>query len=141
MDDESGDGINPVQRLHLELIRQTFRNEMDGEVIVLTLLDWRDLWDAVLADRLPMPRLHKDPRSRYASIYPQIALLGPLRHGRWAPDLLYILTDAARVDELTRRIRASWEADEVEPVEQEDVELMLSPWAVDDTRVLAVWWD
>lgn len=49
--------IARIQALYFELIKTIRYNELDGERVVADLLRWRGLWDSVIADRQPTPRL------------------------------------------------------------------------------------
>jgi hypothetical protein len=60
--------------------------------VVEDLLQWRALWDSVIADRQPSPRLEPTTDGQY-NVYPPLSLLRTTRYDDWPADTLYIWTD------------------------------------------------
>ncbi len=84
------------QEIQLELLRRARWNELDGERIVASLLAHRDLWQAVLLDRLGFSRPARLPASG-------LIKLRDLPLGYWNADTLYILApDAASAHEIAK---------------------------------------
>jgi hypothetical protein len=73
-----------VQELQLELIRRTRFNAFNGERIVRSLLEHRDLWESVMLGRIPVPFPGRLPAS---GLIP----LRDLRDNIWNADTLYVL--------------------------------------------------
>jgi len=132
--------LTRIQALYLELIRTIRYNELDGGRVVGQLLEWRDLWDSVIADRLPMPRPEPAARDQYG-VYPPLSLLRTTRYGDWPADTLYIWTDQERLPRLQRLIEEHWQASEIELIDQQDVAFMFHAFYRPGHRVLTVWWD
>jgi hypothetical protein len=85
-----------VQEIQLELLRRTRFNALDGERIVTSLLARRDLWEAVMLDRLSLSR---------PGALPTMGLikLRDLPENLWNADTLYVLTpDAASARKLAK---------------------------------------
>jgi hypothetical protein len=131
--------INHIQALYFELIRTIEFNELVGARIVENLLEWRDLWESVIMDRLPMPRGGPLVPGQF-HVYPPLGLLRTTRGNDWPADTLYIWTDEARLPKLRALIGEHWELCEISLVDQHDVEMMMSIWGTTD-RVLQIWWD
>ena len=132
--------LTRIQALYFELIRTIRYNELDGGRMVDQLLEWRGLWDSVLADRLPVHRLERAAGDRY-DVYPPLSLLRTTRYDDWPADTLYIWTDRERLPRLQRLIEEHWQASEIELIDQEDVAFMFHAFCRSDHRVLMVWWD
>jgi len=136
MNQEQQNGpTNDVQRLYFELLRGVRYNLLDGESVVLDLLDWRDLWYSVIAARLPYPSTQE---------YRLPIDLSLLRTTRWNErpvDTLYIWTHDEVVSQLHRLIEERWQASEIEVFLPEDVELINANLSDASNRVLFVWWD
>jgi hypothetical protein len=60
--------------------------------VVEDLLQWCALWDSVIADRQPTPRVGPATDDQY-NVYPPLALLRTTRYDDWPADTLYIWTD------------------------------------------------
>lgn len=132
--------ITHIQALYFELIRTIEYNDLHGTRIVEDLLESRDLWDSVIADRLPTPRLDPATDDQY-NVYPPLSLLRTTRYGDWPADALYIWTDQERLPRLRRLIEQRWQASEITLVDQEDVAVMFHGFYRPEHRVLEVWWD
>lgn len=77
-----------AQEIQLELLRRTRHNALDGEQIVESLLKHRDLWLAVLLDRL-----YVWTRTDYDLPLGNFMKLRDLPYNDWNANTLYILTD------------------------------------------------
>ncbi len=127
--------INDVQRLYFELLRGVRYNLLDGESVVLDLLDWRDLWYSVIAARLPYPSTQE------YRLPLDLSLLRTTRWNEWPIDTIYIWTNDEMVSQLQRLIEERWQASEIEIFLPEDVELINANLSDAHNRVLFVWWD
>jgi hypothetical protein len=116
------DKINKVQELQFKLMCLASFNEFDGETVVQSLREHRDLWKGAIFTRL-----------NYSELIP----LRDIDKGYWNCDTLYILTDTTHAIEL-KELAYTWGADEVDYM-GEDVERLGG--ADKDTHVLRVWWD
>ena len=131
--------ITHMQALHLELLRSVRYNEFDGEAIVRDLLAHRDLWSAVMGERLPPPI--SDRLAKRKGEYIDLCRLRYLRADRWAVDSLLILTTKEHLDALKARIKEHWRADEIEVVDREEVRWCMGLNVADNDVVLYLWWD
>jgi hypothetical protein len=132
--------ITHIQALYFELIRTIRYNELDGEQVVADLLRWRDLWDSVIADRQPTPRLGPTTEFQY-NVYPPLSLLRTTRYDDWPADTLYVWTDDERLPRLRRLIEKQWQGCAIDLVDQEDVAVMFHGFYRPEHRVLELWWD
>lgn len=132
--------LTHIQALYFELIRAIQYNDLNGSQVVEDLLQWRDLWHSVTADRQPYPRLGP-PRQGQYGVYPPLALLRTTRYDEWPADTLYIWTDAERLPRLRRLIEEHWQGCAIWEVEQSDVEAGFGGMTRADDRVLEIWWD
>ena len=132
--------LTRIQALYFELIRTIKYNALDGGRVVEQLLEWRSLWESVIADRQPTPRVERTAKDQNA-VYPPLSLLRTTRYGDWPADMLYSWTDQDRLPRLQRLIEEHWQASEIELIDQEDIAFMFHGFYRPDHRVLAVWWD
>jgi hypothetical protein len=86
-----------VQEIQLELIRRTCFNGLDGEHLVASLLQHRDLWLAALLDRPGVP----DYAEQYSLLTAGLIKLRDLPYNIWNADTLFLLT---RTHEQARRL-------------------------------------
>jgi hypothetical protein len=132
--------LTHVQALYFDLIRTIRYNLLNGSQVVEDLLQWRDLWHSVIADRQPYPRLGP-PRHDQYGVYPPLSLLRTTRFDDWPADTVYIWTDSERLPRLRRLIEEHWQGCDISEVEQGDVEVSFGGMAGASDRVLEVWWD
>ncbi len=132
--------VTHVQALYFELIKTIRYNMLDGAQVVEDLLRWRELWDSVIADRQPTPRLDAPPPPQY-SVYPPLSLLRTTRYDDWPADTLYIWTDEERLPRLRRLIEEHWQGCAIDLVDQDDVKVMFHGFYRPEHRVLDLWWD
>jgi hypothetical protein len=127
-----------VQDIHLELIRRTKFNDMDGERIVASLLAHRHLWLAVLLDRPGVPNYAKPRRLLTAGLIK----LRDLPDNYWNADQLFILT---RTREQAHRLAQIADEEDwcgmIELYEnQEDIDYALGT-GRQEYGLLSIWWD
>jgi hypothetical protein len=128
-----------VQDIQLELIRRTQFNAMDGERIITSLLQPRDLWLAVLLDRPGLP----DATDFSPLLTDGLIKLRDLPDNLWNTDTLFILT---RTREQARRLERiieeeEWGADEVHVYEdQQQIGRALGT-GREQFGLVSVWWD
>jgi hypothetical protein len=139
-DRSDGPPLTRIQALYFALIRTIQYNTLNGAQVVEDLLEWRPLWDSVIADRQPSPRVAPARADQY-DVYPPLSLLRTTRYDDWPADTLYIWTDQERLPRLQRLIEEHWEASAIELVDQEDVAFMFHGFYRPEHRVLEVWWD
>lgn len=128
-------GKATVQEIHLELIRRTDFNAFRGEFIVASLLAHRDLWEAVLLDRLGFSRMGRLPAGG-------LVKLRDLSDNLWNADTLYILTpDAQSAQKFAKLIEAEdWGGEVIVRTDQQEIDDALGSGR--ETRaVIKIWWD
>src|SRR2546427_13029060 len=76
--------LTHIQALYFELIRTIQYNTLNGAQVVEDLLQWRALWDSVIADRQPSQRAGPTTADRY-NVYPHPALLRTTQHDDRTP--------------------------------------------------------
>ena len=124
-----------TQEIQLELIRRTEHNYMSGERLVATLLEHRELWEAVLLDRISFSRPGKLPASG-------LIKLRDLSHNYWNTDTLFILTPSkASAAKLSKFMKADkWGGEMIIHTDPEDVDSALGSGR--ETRaVISIWSD
>jgi hypothetical protein len=127
-----------VQDIQLELLRRAKWNALDGQRVIRSLLEHRELWLAVLLDRPGV--------ANYAK--PTLLLMGGLIKLRdlpdnfWNADTLFILTQThVHARRLAQIIEEEDWGGEVRVVEnQEEIDSALGT-GRDDYGLLSVWWD
>jgi hypothetical protein len=124
-----------VQDIQLELIRRTTHNALDGARVVRSLLAHRELWQAVMLDRIAFSRPGKLPSAG-------LIKLRDLPEGYWNADTLYVLTPTKKAaKELAQLIEAEdWGGMVSVHTEPEDVESALGS-GREKRAVVKVWWD
>lgn len=134
MDEKEYIGINPIQKLNLELIRLSTFNEMNGEKVVKDLLAHQDLWRGVVMDRADY-----NLGGQFNTTGEMICLikLRDIEDGYWNVDTLYILPKEGKEKEL-ERLAKGWNADEVD---YEGEEWSRKHLGGGKGNVLRVWWD
>jgi hypothetical protein len=124
-----------VQEIQLELIRRRQFNAFDGQRVVDCLLQHRDLWDAVMMDRLAIS---------HPGALPTLGLmkLRDLSEDIWNVDTLYILTpsqDHARQIAEIFNLR-QWGGMVDVHTHWEEIDSALGG-AKPGQAVVAIWWD
>lgn len=128
-------GEATAQDIQLELIRRWSFNAFDGPRVVETLMQNRDLWDAVLMDRLALSNPGKLPAMG-------LIKLRDLPYNEWNVDTLYIL---ARTKPAATRLAEIFNMDESGGMvsvydDQEDVDSALGG-GREQRAIVAIWWD
>jgi hypothetical protein len=128
--------ISDMQRTQLELLRGVRYNALNGERVVADLLEWRDMWYGVLADRfaLALPR-----EEAYQTI--NLIKLRDLPQNVWNVDTVFIWTTKLHTDTLLERIKQRWKADDFGVAETDEAEQALGYGPMRDDRLIYVWWD
>jgi hypothetical protein len=128
-------GEATAQDIQLELIRRWEFNAFDGPRVAAKLLEHRELWDAVLMDRLAI----SNPGSLPAM---GLIKLRDLPYNDWNVDTLYIL---ARDQRAAKQLAAIFTMEEWGGMltvhdDRRDVESALGG-GMEERAVLAIWWD
>jgi hypothetical protein len=116
--------INDIQQLQFELMKRASFNEFDGDRVVRSLEENRDLWDGVIMCRQ----------------YAEGISLRDIGDDYWSVDTVYILLRNGASDEALKKLAKTWEADEVDYLDEKEATSFLGT-NTSDTRVLRVWWD
>ena len=127
-----------VQDIQLELLRRTKFNALDGERVVASLLQHRDLWLAVLLDRPGVPNYAEPGLLLTAGLIK----LRDLPDSYWNADTLFVLT---RTHEQARQLaRIAEEEDwggEVRVFDdQQEIDRALGT-GRQEYGLMSVWWD
>jgi hypothetical protein len=127
-----------VQDIQLELLRRTKFNALDGERVVASLLQHRDLWLAALLDRPGVPNF-AEPGLLLIS---GLIKLRDLPDNYWNADTLFILTRThERAAQLARLAEEEDWGGEVRVFEdQQDIDRALGT-GRQEYGLLSVWWD
>ncbi len=124
-----------TQEIQLELIRRRHFNAFDGQRVVDCLLQHRDLWDAVMMDRVAIS---------HPGTLPTLGLmkLRDLSEDSWNVDTLYILTssneDARQLAEIFNL--RQWGGMVDVHTRWEEVDNALGG-AKSGQAVVSIWWD
>lgn len=127
-----------VQDIQLELLRRTKFNALDGERVVASLLQHRDLWLAALLDRPGVPNYAEPGLLLTAGLIK----LRDLPDNYWNADTLFVLT---RTHEQARQLaRIAEEEDwggEVQVFDdQQEIDRALGT-GRQEYGLMSVWWD
>ncbi len=124
-----------TQELQLELIRRRHFHAFDGQRVVDCLLQHRDLWEAVMMDRLAIS---------HPGSLPTMGLmkLRDFANDQWNVDTLYILTnsteDADKLAEIFNR--RQWGGMIDVHTDPDEVDAALGG-AKPGQAILSIWWD
>jgi hypothetical protein len=123
------------QEIQLELIRRRRFNAFDGERVAATLWAHRDLWEAVMMDRLAISNPGHLPALGMRK-------LRDLPQDDWNVDTLYILTrNRANADRLAKIFNPrDWGGMVDVHVDHDDVDSALGG-ALPKQSVVSIWWD
>jgi hypothetical protein len=127
-----------VQDIHLELLRRTRFNALDGEKVCASLVAHRQLWLAALLDRPGV--------ANYAE--PGLLLIGGLIKLRdlpqnlWNADTLFLLTPTRREAECLAQLaeEEDWGGEVHLYRDQEEIDRALGT-GRQEYGLLSVWWD
>jgi hypothetical protein len=128
-----------VQEIQLELIRRTRFNQLDGEKIHASLMAHRDLWQAVLLDRVGLP----DKEDLRLLHFSGLIKLRDLPCNRWNADSLFIMTkDHEQAGQWPRIAEeGAWNADDAHVYEdQKEIDRALGIYTMNNGLV-EFWWD
>jgi len=128
-------GEASFQEIQLELIRRRKFNAFDGQRVAAMLLKHRDLWEAVMMDRLAISNPGRLPSLGMIK-------LRDLLDDDWNVDTLYILTrnheNAQKLAEIFRMDR--WGGMVDVHTDPEDVDCALGG-AEPGQAIVSIWWD
>jgi hypothetical protein len=124
-----------VQEIQLELIRRRRFHAFDGQRVAAKLLECRDLWDAVMMDRIAISNPGKLPSL-------SMVKLRDLPDDEWNVDTLYILSrDKPAAQQLAQLFdMETWGGMVSVHDDQDDVDSALGG-CRDEKAVVAIWWD
>jgi hypothetical protein len=127
-----------VQEIHLELVRRTSFNALDGEKVYASLMKHRDLWVAALLDRPGVPN-YAEPGHLLIS---GLIKLRDLPDNIWNADTLFLLTRTRRQAEELARIadEEDWGGEVQVFKDQRETDLALGM-GRQDYGLLSIWWD
>lgn len=124
-----------IQEIQLELIRRAGFNACDGERVVKSLERHRELWEAVLMDRLGVTGTGGLAASG-------LIKLRDLSDNYWNVDTLYILCpDAARARRLAEIIESEDWGGMVQLHDREDAVQRALGGGDRSAAIVSVWWD
>jgi hypothetical protein len=128
-----------VQEIQVELIRRTNFNQLDGDKIYTGLMAHRDLWHAVLVDRVGLPN-KQDLRLLFTF---GLIKLRDLPVDFWNADSLFILTETHDQARQWNRIaeEEGWQANDVHVYEdQQEIDRALGI-STQNNGLVEIWWD
>lgn len=121
--------INEIQQLQFELIRKVSFNNFDGEKIVQSLIDYKELWRGVVMNRLSTSS-QSDPFLPLRDIEKNI----------WSVDTISILPTEGESRQLEKLAKSKeWNADDVFWVPASETKHLLG--ISNSSKILNVWWD
>jgi hypothetical protein len=120
-----------IQELQFELIKRASFNGFDGERVVSSLLEHKDLWRGVVMDTASYCSHNEFGQEPEEKI--NLTKLLNIENNLWSVDTLYILPQTGKEKELVE-LAETWEADEVS-YGQYHLGIPNAP------EVLRVWWD
>lgn len=124
-----------IQDIQLELIRRRRFRALDGERVADALLRHRDLWEAVMMDRIAVSN---------PGFLPALGLvkLRDLLYNEWNVDTLYILTPSKdNAERLAKIIKTEdWGGLVDVHADSEEVDIALGG-AQAGQAVVSIWWD
>ena len=127
-----------VQDIQLELLRRTQFNALDGERVVSSLMQHRELWWAALLDRPGVPN-YSEPSHLLMS---GLIKLRDLPDNLWNADTLFLLTKtSAQAAQLAKIIEdEDWGGEVYLHDDREEIDRALGT-GRDDYGLISVWWD
>lgn len=140
--------ISKIQRIQLNLLRESSFNELDGKKVADDLMMYRDLWVAFLIDREAYGPCHI-MRERYGKgLEPGQLPVAPidtirlrdLAAGYWNVDALFILPAPGKEEKL-ELLAHSWNADEIDWYDPLDARYSAGFPGMPIEKMLRVWWD
>lgn len=155
-------GISKIQRIQLNLLRESSFNDFDGKMVGDSLMEHRDLWIAFLLDRECYGAASRmnDQREKIRKGEPAGLPICPidtirlrdLADGYWNVDALFVLPAPGKEDSLELLARRDWRADEIDwcdPLDAGSVwvygnkkpKIGEQPQVITVEKMLRVWWD
>lgn len=127
-----------VQDIQLELLRRAQWNALDGERVVASLLQHRDLWIAALLDRPGVPN-YSEPSHL---LMMGLIKLRDLPENFWNADTLYLLTEtSAQAAQLASIIESEdWGGEVHLHDDRVAIDRALGT-GRDDYGLISIWWD
>jgi hypothetical protein len=127
-----------VQEIQLELLRRTTMNALEGESVLSSLLQHRDLWLAVLLARPGLPDYSEPRHLRTAGLIK----LRDRDKNFWNADTLFILTQTrAQANQLARIIKKEvWGGEVWVAKDREEIDRALGVGRL-EYGLVTVWWD
>lgn len=144
--------ISKIQRIQLNLLRESSFNDLDGNKVADDLMLYRDLWIAFLIDREAYSaegerRRQRESLTRVGKLegLPVAPIdtirLRDLAAGYWNVDALFILPVPGKEDKL-ELLANSWNADEIDWYDPLDARYAGGfPPGAPIEKMLRVWWD
>ncbi|MCA9124057.1 MAG: hypothetical protein H6822_19845 [Planctomycetaceae bacterium] len=124
-----------LQQIQLELIRRRQFHDFDGQRVVDCLLQHRDLWEAVMMDRVAIS---------HPGSLPMLGLmkLRDFAHEEWNVDTLYILTKSKEDAEKLAGVfnRRQWGGMLDIHTDPDEVDAALGG-AKPGQAILSIWWE
>lgn len=128
-------GEATAQDIQLELIRRRRFNDFDGQALAAKLLEHRDLWQAVMMDRLALSNFGSPPAMG-------LIKLRDLPYNEWNVDTLYLLAPTKEAAKQLAEIfnMAEWAG--MVSVYDDPREVDSALGSGRETRaIVAIWWD
>jgi len=124
-----------VQDIQLELIRRTRFNTFDGERLVANLLAHRELWEAVLLDRISFSRTGQLPVMG-------LIKLRDLSDNIWNADTLYILCPSETMAKELAKLLDPDDSGGMTSIHADPKDVDSALGSGRETRaVVKIWWD
>ena len=120
-----------VQELHLELLRRSMHNALDGEEIHEDLLAMRDLWCSVLFDASGLDSDHSGA---------QLIKLRDMAQNDYNVDTLYILVANSAAAHQIAQYGERWQADTVHVPHEAATSRILGSSDL-NMQLVTMWWD
>ena len=128
--------INEVQELQFRLMCKASRNFFDGNKVVDSLIEHKDLWKGVVMTRAA----YNTPEARDYSEVVNLICLRDIENNFWNVDTIYILPEPEKEKELYK-LAKKWDADEVNWLSSKVSQRFLGVGGDENLKILRVWWD
>ena len=128
--------INEVQELQFRLMRKASFNLFDGDKVVDSLIEHKDLWKGVVMTRAG----YNAPGAADYSEAIDLICLRDIESNMWNVDTVYILPEPGKEKELYK-LAKTWDADEVHWLPNTLSQRFLGIGGYKNLKILRVWWD
>jgi len=128
--------INEIQELQFRLMRKASFNLFDGDKVVDSLIEHKDLWKGVVMARAG----YNAPEARDFSEAIDLICLRDIESNIWNVDTVYILPEPGKEKELYK-LAKTWDADEVNWLSSKVSQRFLGVGGDENLKILRVWWD